>query len=90
MPVQGEMNKSQLISGLVNKLKAGLEKEFSVKTEVLGPDAAQQKEVKVLNRIISWNEDGISWEPDLSKSMVQWQCGGSSAQVHWCCRSQVQ
>ena len=35
-----------------------------MKTEIIGPDAGQQLEARVLNRFIRWEETGITWEPD--------------------------
>ena len=35
-----------------------------MKTKIIGPDAGQQLEARVLNRVIRWEEAGISWEPD--------------------------
>ena len=39
-------------------------KEFSIKTEILGPDAGEGKELRVLNRVIKWESTGITWEAD--------------------------
>ena len=41
-----------------------LGKELSIKTEILGPDAEEVKEVRVLNRDIKWEKTGITWEAD--------------------------
>ena len=42
-----------------------LRKEFEIKTEILGPDPRKHvQSIKILNRIITWGKDGISWEPD--------------------------
>ena len=51
------------IEGL-QKMNTELEKSFQVKTEIIGPDAGQQLEARVLNRVIRWEETGITWEPD--------------------------
>ena len=47
-----EMRRS--CSGLANELKI----------DVLGPDTHQEKEVRVLNRIIRWTRHGLECEPD--------------------------
>ena len=41
-----------------------LGKEFSIKTEILGPDAGEVKELRVLNRVIKWESAGITSEAD--------------------------
>ena len=38
--------------------------EFEIKTEVLGPRHDQKKQIRVLNRVIAWGEDGITYEAD--------------------------
>ena len=47
-------------------LRKGLEKEFEIKTEVLGPDAkaGEVSEVRFLNQAIRWRIEGITWEAD--------------------------
>ena len=46
-------------------MNPALEKHFQVKTEMIGPDPGQQLEARVvLNRVIRWEETGITWEPD--------------------------
>ena len=39
-------------------------KAFQIKTEVLGPDENEVKELRVLNRVIRWESAGITWEAD--------------------------
>ena len=41
-----------------------MRKHFELKTEILGPDAREVKEVRILNRVLRWEEHGISWEAD--------------------------
>ena len=44
-------------------MKKELEKKHHVKTQVLGPHEGQQKQVKILNRIVTWDDSkGISYE----------------------------
>ena len=38
--------------------------KFDTKTEFLGPGIHHQKSVRILNRVITWGEDGISYEAD--------------------------
>ena len=38
--------------------------KYEVKSEFLGPDAGQSTEVRVLNRVLRWTEDGVEYEPD--------------------------
>ena len=46
------------------KMYPALQQIFQVKTEVIGPDPGQQREASVLNRVIRWEDTGITWEPD--------------------------
>ena len=39
------------------------EKRYELKMEVLGPNAGQTEEVRVLNRIIRWTRTGLEYEP---------------------------
>ena len=46
-------------------LKAQLEKNYQVKIQMLGPEDDQLKQVKILNRIVTWDEKrGLSYEAD--------------------------
>ena len=46
-------------------MDAMLRKKFEIKTAILGPDPKKHVQaVKILNRIVTWERDGISWEPD--------------------------
>jgi hypothetical protein len=61
-----------------------LQKHFTMKTEVLGPDAAkgEVQELKFLNRVLSWMPQGISWEADPRHAeMVVQQLGVSGGRV---------
>ena len=45
--------------------EAELKKNFDIKTEWLGPDPKRHlQEVRVLNRVISWTADGVTYEAD--------------------------
>ena len=37
---------------------------FELKTEILGPDKGETREVRILNRVLRWEDAGISWEAD--------------------------
>ena len=47
-------------------LDVELRKHFEIKTEILGPDAhkGEQREVRILNRVLRWEDSGICWEAD--------------------------
>ena len=46
-------------------LEEQLKTRYQIKTHMLGPDEGQAKEIKILNRIISWHgERGITYEAD--------------------------
>ena len=49
------------IEGFWNEL---LSKEFEMKAEILGPEAGMVKQLKFLNRIVTWEAEGVTWEPD--------------------------
>ena len=49
---------------ILTKMNIALEHKFQVNTEIIGPFAGQQLEARVLNRVIRWEETGITWEPD--------------------------
>ena len=38
--------------------------KFEVKNEYLGPGSHHQKSIRVLNRVLEWKEEGISYEAD--------------------------
>ena len=46
------------------KMNLALEKSFQVKTEFIGPDPGQQREARILNRVVRWEQTGITWQPD--------------------------
>ena len=41
-----------------------MKKKFEIKVQNLGPDVDEQREVRVLNRIIRWTESGLEYEAD--------------------------
>ena len=65
----------------LSKWEAGMAKAFEVKLQGrLGPDPGDKKEVRILNRILRWSDDGISYEADprhvelLSKALGLGEC----------------
>ena len=38
--------------------------EYEIKMDVLGPEPGQEKEVKILSRVIRWTEEGLEYEAD--------------------------
>ena len=55
-------------TGKLNSLKwmqGNLEKKYTLKTQLLGPNKEHMKEVKILNRIVTWKQhQGITYEAD--------------------------
>lgn len=55
-------------TGRTNELmwmKGQLEKKYQIKTQMLGNEKGQVQEVKIFNRIITWNQQkGILYEAD--------------------------
>ena len=45
-------------------LQAQFKKRFEVKVQILGPGPGQEREVRILNRVIRWTVHGIEYEPD--------------------------
>ena len=47
-------------------MKGQLEKSFEIKTNVLGPDPekGESREIRFLNRVLTWQDWGIDWEAD--------------------------
>ena len=41
-----------------------MKEEYETKSQVLGPEAASQREIRILNRSIRWTTAGIEYEPD--------------------------
>ena len=45
-------------------LDAQLKARYEIKTDFLGPKPEHSKQLRVLNRVITWDETGIVYEPD--------------------------
>ena len=43
-------------------LKGNLERKLDIKTTMMGPAEGEVKEMKILNRIVRWTENGITYE----------------------------
>ena len=41
-----------------------MSEKYDIKSEFLGPEVSMKKEIKVLNRTITWRESGIEYEAD--------------------------
>ena len=53
--------------GPANSLKeidAMLRDHFEIKTEVLGPEKECVQQLKILNRVVTWEKHALTWEPD--------------------------
>ena len=45
-------------------MRGKIEEKYELIVKILGPDAEQSKEVRVLNRILRWTDQGIEYEAD--------------------------
>ena len=45
-------------------MEAALKEKYEIKTKWLGPKDHHEQEIRVLNRIITWEKDGIGYEAD--------------------------
>ena len=46
-------------------MRKELEKKYQVKTQILGPHEGQQRQITILNRIVTWNNSkGLNYEAD--------------------------
>ena len=46
-------------------LSSELSKKYELKMRgILGPDSHDTKSIRILNRIVTWSETGITYEPD--------------------------
>ena len=62
-------------------LDGRMKSRFDVKTEILGPGKRHAKQIQVLNRVLTWNEDGNSYEPDQRHAEIIIQAMGVSKAV---------
>ena len=45
-------------------METRLKEKYEIKTKWLGPEKHHNQEVRVLNRIITWEPEGIGYEAD--------------------------
>ena len=45
-------------------MKKEFENRFEVTAHTLGPEIGQDREVRILNRVIRWISEGLEYEPD--------------------------
>ena len=45
-------------------LELQFEKRFEITAKILGPEQEQDREIRVLNRILRWESSGFVYEPD--------------------------
>ena len=66
MTVHGDDFASTGTEASLRWLDGKLSEAYELKTKYLGPDVARGhvSEMRVLNRVIAWSEDGITYEPD--------------------------
>ena len=61
--VHGDDYVSTAKSEQLQWMKTQLEKKYNVKTQTLGPGPNDQRQIKILNRIVTWHDTkGISYE----------------------------
>ena len=46
------------------KMDKELRTHFDIKTEILGPEKDCVKQLTILNRVVTWESEGVTWEPD--------------------------
>eukprot|EP00973_Karenia_brevis_P075868 10540854-Karenia_brevis.AAC.1 len=45
-------------------MRKRIEKEYEISTEIIGPEIGDKKQAKVLNRTMTYTNNGIEYEPD--------------------------
>ena len=51
-------------------LEAEFKKRFECKVQILGPSRNQQREVRILNKVVRWSKHGIYYEADQRHSEI--------------------
>ena len=64
MTVHGDDFTSSASTKNLEWLKRKFEEKFEVTAKLLGPEVGQEREIRVLNRVIRWEADGLVYEPD--------------------------
>eukprot|EP00973_Karenia_brevis_P095138 12425852-Karenia_brevis.AAC.1 len=62
--VHGDDFLSTAVESNLKWLESILRREFEIKTKIVGPEGKDEKQLKILNRIITYREHGIDYEPD--------------------------
>eukprot|EP00973_Karenia_brevis_P072214 10032743-Karenia_brevis.AAC.1 len=62
--VHGDDFLSTAVESNLKWLENILKKEFEIKTKTIGPESTDEKQLKILNRIITYREHGVDYEPD--------------------------
>lgn len=64
LAVHGDDFVSEAPAADLKWLDVELKKHFTMKSQTLGPDVGECKELTILNRSIRWTSSGVTWEPD--------------------------
>ena len=64
MTVHGDDFTSSASTKNLEWLKKRFESKFDITAKILGPEVGQEREIRVLNRVIRWEADGLVYEPD--------------------------
>ena len=64
MTVHGDDFTSSASTKTLEWLKKKFEAKFEVTAKLLGPEVSQEREIRVLDRVIQWEADGLVYEPD--------------------------
>ena len=64
LTVHGDDFTSTGREGSLRWLDAQLKSKYEVKTDILGPNPEHSQQLRILNRVISWDETGITYEAD--------------------------
>ena len=64
MTVHGDDFASSASTKNLEWLKKKFEAKFEVTAKLLGPEVGQEREIRVLNRVIRWEAEGLVYEPD--------------------------
>ena len=71
-------------------LQKAMEDRFEIKTDILGPRTEHAKQIRVLNRVISWQDDCIAYESDQRHAeLIVAEMGVTSSVVTPGCREEA-
>ena len=61
-------------------LRTQFEKRLEITAKILGPEQEQDREIRVLNRILRWESSGLIYEPDQRHAeIIIWELGLENA-----------